>query len=102
MSKKPMGLNEVRKRVAGLSKEQRNAMVCALVGHSQIVTTCFGYVHCGRCEAQVADQLGGIWGSAKESVIVGHACPTCKKNYRRMGWKDKLYVADPFKKAKAA
>jgi hypothetical protein len=76
-------------------------MVCALVGHSRIVTGCMGYVYCARCEAQVGDQLAGVYAGAEESVRVGHNCATCRKNYKAMGWRDKLLSPNPFTKAKA-
>jgi hypothetical protein len=83
-------------------KDQRNKIVCALLGHSRIATMCFGYVYCGRCEDQVADKLMGSDAIASERVVIGHNCKTCRANYKKMDWRDKLYVADPFKKKKAA
>jgi len=74
----------------GKSKEQRNAVVCALVGHSRIVSYCMWYLYCGRCGAQVGDTLGGS-ATAKENVIIGHDCDTCRKNMKNMTWKDTLY-----------
>ena len=36
--------------------------VCAWMGHSfQVVETCFGYIHCGRCGEQIGDALGGVY-----------------------------------------
>jgi hypothetical protein len=70
-------------------------VVCALVGHSNIVTNCFGYKNCARCDEQVGDSLGGVWSGAK-AVIVDHDCETCRENYAKMDWKDKLFVEDPF------
>src|SRR5690242_9898200 len=84
------------------TKEQRNAIVCALIGHSRIATMCFGYVYCGRCGGQVADKLMGSDSLAEERVVVGHNCKTCRVNFKKMDWQDKLYVPDPFKKTKAA
>lgn len=76
----------------------RNAIVCALIGHSSIVTYCFGYVSCSRCEAQLGDTLAGAY-SLKDSVIVGHDCARCQTNYSKLGWRDKLYARAPFRKA---
>lgn len=81
------------------NKSQRNRIVCALIGHSRIATLCFGYVYCARCEDQVADKLMSSDLLAEERVVVGHNCKTCRANFKKMDWKDKLYVADPFKKA---
>ena len=83
------------------SKEQRNQIVCALIGHSLIVEGCFGYVHCGRCGEQIGDQLAGVYADAERSVRVGHNCKVCRANYKKMDWRHKLYAPDPFKKAKA-
>lgn len=79
-------------------KEQRNEIVCTLIGHSRISTTCFGYRYCGRCEKQVGDSLGGVDFGIKGAVIVGHNCKECRKNYKECTWRDKLYCPDPFKK----
>jgi hypothetical protein len=95
---KAITLAEVKRRLAGVPKDRQGAVVCALIGHSRIVTGCFGYVHCARCEAQIADQLGGSYGGAAESVRVGHNCATCRKNYRGMDWRDKFLAPNPFPK----
>lgn len=70
-------------------------MICIWIGHSNIVSNYFGYKYCGRCEAQVGDSLGGYW-DGKDAVLIGHKCKVCKKNYKKMGWKDKLFVPNPF------
>jgi hypothetical protein len=75
--------------------EKLKKIVCALFGHSNIITTCFGYIYCARCGAQVGDSLGGYYDNPK-SVIVGHKCGTCKANYKRLSWKDKLLAPNPF------
>ena len=98
-----MTKQEVQKRIKGLPKEQRNSVVCSLIGHSNIVTACFGYIHCGRCEAQIADKLGGAgYAKAETCVQVGHNCAVCRKNYKDMDWRDKWLVPNPFKAKKAA
>lgn len=79
------------------SIEQRNKIVCALIGHSKISTYCFGYRYCGRCGALVGDSLGGSDYGKLKAVIIGHICSLCKKNYKMCTWKDKLYVANPFR-----
>lgn len=78
-------------------KAQRNSMVCSLVGHSRIVTMCFGYVNCGRCEDQIGDTLGGA-SDVKDRVVVGHDCKVCRANYKTLTWRDKLYAKNPFPK----
>jgi len=78
--------------------ETRNKITCALIGHSKIVEACFGYVYCGRCGEQIADKLMGSYNDAPDCVQVGHNCKTCRANYRKLDWRHKLYVSDPFKK----
>ncbi|MBP8689027.1 hypothetical protein KBH77_01600 [Patescibacteria group bacterium] len=82
------------------NKQQRNELVCSLIGHSRICDTFWGYRYCGRCGAQLGDSLGSIDFGAKESVIIGHNCPTCRENYKKCDWRDKLYVKNPFTKTK--
>lgn len=80
------------------NKQHRNEVICSLIEHSLICTTCFGYRYCGRCGDQLGDSLSSIDFGIKEAVIIGHNCPECKKNYDKCSWKDKLYVKNPFKK----
>lgn len=68
---------------------------CVLFGHSDIVTTSFGYVHCARCGSQIGDTLGGA-SSLENNVIVGHDCGKCRDNYKLLSWKDKIFCANPF------
>ena len=89
---------QVLARLKGLQSGQQRSVVCALMGHSRIVTTCFGYVYCGRCEAQVGDMLGGVFCGAQEAVIVGHDCATCRSNCKVLAWYDKFLVKNPFTK----
>ena len=95
---KPMTFAAVKRQMRGVPKPNRARMVCALIGHSRIVTGCFGYVYCGRCEAQVGDQLLSGYDGAEESVRVGHNCKTCRANYRKMDWRDKFLAPNPFSK----
>ncbi len=71
------------------------AVICALVGHSRIVTQCFGYVHCARCEAQIGDTLAGAF-DGKSTVILYHDCDMCRRAAKSLTWKDRLLVPDPF------
>lgn len=86
---------EVQQRIEGLPEEVQKRMICALVGHSGVVTTCFGYVNCARCGVQVGDTLGGT-ASLDTRVVVGHNCDTCRANFAKMNWRDKLLTPDPF------
>jgi hypothetical protein len=100
---KALSLADVKRKLAGIPAASKPAIVCALVGHSRIVTQCFVYVNCARCDAQIADWLGGAgYAEAERSVVVGHNCKKCRKNYANMNWRDKFLVANPFKKAKAS
>lgn len=89
-------LLKVLKGLSIKNKDHRNSVICALIGHSRICTTCFGYRNCGRCGDQLGDSLGSIDYGIKEAVIIGHNCPACKVNYAKCDWKDKLYVKNPF------
>lgn len=89
------------KAMGSITKDQRNMVVCSLIGHSNIIENCFGYISCSRCKQQIGDALAGCY-SNENAVIVGHNCKTCKKNFKKLSWKDKLYVPDPFKKKKGA
>lgn len=90
-------LREKLKALGAVTKEQRNAIVCSFLGHSKIVSCFFGYVSCGRCQAEIGDTLGGAT-TLESNVLIGHDCEVCRKNWKGLGWQDKLYVPDPFKK----
>lgn len=77
------------------------AVFCALFGHSRIITQCFGYVHCARCEAQLGDTLAGAY-PADKCVILYHDCDKCRENAKALTWRDRLLVPDPFDPKKVA
>lgn len=83
------------KALEPLDDDTRKAVTCALVGHSAIVTTFFGYIYCARCGEQLGDMLGGC-ASLEKNVVVGHNCPTCRANYDALNWSDKILCPDPF------
>lgn len=93
-------LLEALKRLPLKNKGHRNSVICSLIGHSRISTTCFGYRNCGRCGDQLGDSLGSVDYGAKKAVVIGHNCTECRENYKTCDWKDKLYVPNPFKVAK--
>jgi len=76
--------------------EKLKAIFCIFFGHSNIIETCFGYVHCARCDAQIGDTLAGCYSNTK-AVIVGHNCKECKENYKKLTWKDKFLAPNPIK-----
>ena len=82
--------------MGALSRATRNEVICALIGHSRIQTTCFGYYYCGRCRAQVGDTIGSTYPGAEHAVVIGHDCEQCHRLYAELTWKDKLYVPRPF------
>lgn len=95
---KPTTEAELMDRIAALGdldEDQRNQIVCALIGHSRIVSMCFGYVSCARCATQIGDTLGGCF-DLTESVIVGHKCSVCTANFEKLDWADKVFAPDPF------
>ena len=84
------------KALGKLGDDQKREIVCSLIGHSKIQSTCFGYYYCGRCSAQLGDSLGSFYPGAKDAVVIGHNCETCRANYEKCDWRDKLMVPDPF------
>lgn len=79
---------DVKTRLTGLSDAQAVSVVCALVGHSRVQTTFFGYFYCARCGAQVGDSLASIYPGAAQAVIVDHHCDTCRENAKALTWRD--------------
>lgn len=93
-----MTKEEYEKKIAALEpldEEKRKSVTCALLGHSHITTGCFGYIYCARCGEQIGDVLGGCFYDPLE-VRVGHNCPVCRANYKKLGWEDKILTPDPF------
>ena len=83
--------------VLGVTDEkQKKEITCNLIGHSKIQTFCFGYFNCARCGEQTGDNLVGYYPGAEDAVIVGHKCPTCEENYKKLTWRDKVFCPDPF------
>lgn len=91
-----MTKDQVEAILANVPDDKKPAVVCSLVGHSQVVTGCLGYVYCGRCGQQIGDTLGSIC-DLSEAVIVGHDRDVCRCNYDKLGWEHKLLTPDPFK-----
>jgi hypothetical protein len=91
-------LDLVKSLIAKVPKDRQGAMVCSIVGHSRIVSSCFGYITCERCHVQIADKLVGSYAQAEACVQVGHNCEICRLNYQKMNWRDKFMVADPLTK----
>lgn len=97
-----MTKTELLKKIAALGKisdAQKRSVTCSLIGHSRVISMCFGYVSCARCEDQIGDTLGGSFDTANR-VVVGHRaknnrpCPTCKKAYKKLDWRDKLFLPE--------
>lgn len=98
---KEITIQQLKKKITALGKlehEQKMSIICSLIGHSRISTTCFGYRYCGRCGDQLGDSLGSIDFGIKEAVIAEHKCPECKKNFKKCDWQDKLFCRNPFAK----
>lgn len=72
--------------------EQKKRIFCVMNGHSNIVTTSFGYVHCARCGDQLGDSLGGAY-SSDDAVIVGHKCEICNKNMKKLTKRSVTYIS---------
>lgn len=87
-----MTQDDVVNRIEGLDVETARAVVCALIGHSRVLSFFFGYLNCARCRAQVGDTLGGA-SDAKDNVLVDHDCDVCRKNAKLLTWKDTFLLA---------
>jgi len=98
---KEVSFKELKSKIAGLGDidiEKKKEIICTFIGHSLIQTSCFGYKYCGRCGEQVGDSLGGIWYDAEKAVLAGHNCKTCRANFKKLSWREKLYCRNPFAK----
>ena len=82
-----------------LSEEQRKEVTCALLGHSHITTGFLGYVYCASCGEKLGDMFAGFYNDSLE-VRVDHDCPTCRDNYAKLGWEDKVLTPYPFPEQK--
>lgn len=71
-------------------------IVCGFLGHSRVCHYCFGEITCARCRDVLQDGFAGL-ADTTGLVFVGHDCPTCRENYKRLTWKDKLLCPNPFK-----
>ena len=72
-----------------LTKEQKIRIYCVKHGHANYVYKCWGYVYCGRCEAQIGDQLV-IGFDTKKLMVIGHKCKVCnsiRKNLKKFDLK---------------
>lgn len=92
MAEKHLGRDEVMALLAKVPRDRRKETACALIGHSRLNTHCFGYRYCGRCDAQLGDNLGGVDAGNALAVIKGHGCGTCKANARSLTWRDRLLM----------
>ena len=70
-------------------------MACAMLGHSRISTSFFGYIYCARCHEQVGDSLGG---ADTAFVDFRHlregSCNTCEGRRGQLVWRDKWLTWD--------
>jgi hypothetical protein len=79
-----------------LSDPRTPAVVCAILGHSNVVRTSMAQVSCARCDALLGDTLRGNY-DLKEKVIVNSCgCSECQTAYNEMSWEHKLLVTYPF------
>lgn len=90
-----MNRKDALARLKGLDEETQKSVLCSLIGHSRIITTFFGYVYCARCEKQIGDTLASVF-NEEDTVIVGHNCNQCQKNFKKLTWRDKHLAPDPF------
>ncbi len=76
-------------------EETEKSVVCALVGHSNIEHLCMGEHSCARCGDVVGDGYLGSYVN-EDMVVMGHNCKICRKNFKKLTWRDKFMAPDPF------
>lgn len=76
---------EIQERHGRAFFEKFKAVVCAVLGHSHLVTNCFYEKYCARCGAKVADQMmgTGLSGGPGGHYQIGQ---TCKCDYCRQAF----------------
>lgn len=87
MSYTKIQVKEKLTAIGDVSDDVKKTLVCSLIGHSNILKGCFGYMHCARCNEQVGDALAGSYQN-DDAVIIGHDCSICRTNAKRLTWKD--------------
>ena len=75
-----------------LSQVQKAQIFCIKNGHANYITTCFGYVHCGRCSDQIGDTLGGIFDTSNK-ILVKHNCKKCNNLKKELSPLDKKILS---------
>ena len=91
---KPLTNKEARVKLRALGDlpiATKRSVLCQLVGHSNVLSGCFGYISCVRCSDQIGDTLAGCY-TNKDAVIVGHGCKDCRANRKRLTWRDLLLL----------
>ena len=63
-------------------EERRNKITCALIGHSLIQTTFFGYYYCSRC------------GEGVREIAKGHKNKRLKKEIKRLRHMNRILKAE--------
>lgn len=66
-----------------VSLEKRRKIFCVTHRHSNVITSCFGYIYCARCGQQIGDTLAGCYENAS-AVLVDHGCEECKANAKKL------------------
>ncbi len=81
--------------VTDIDKATRNAIVCALVGHSRIQRDVGSYSACARCDERAGSTTATVYvdRTGRGRSIDRAACA-------ELTWRDMLYVRDPFKEGK--
>lgn len=51
-------------------------LFCAIIGHSEFTTGCFGYIYCARCGVQLGDNLAGV---GYNGIPIKHHPRDCKE-----------------------
>ena len=73
-----------------LTNTQKAKIYCVKHGHANYITSCFGYVHCGRCGEQIGDRLGGSFPMDRTaSIACNGSCKVCDPIYKKLSKLDK-------------
>lgn len=72
------------------------AVYCVFFGHSEFITSFFGYQYCGRCGVQIGDTLGGVGVNNVIGIDEYHSrsCKSCNKV--RKNWSNWQKVYKPY------
>lgn len=75
-------------------KDRLRNLVCAVFRHSNLEDSCWGYVSCARCGAQLGDTLAGCYSNSRQ-VGISCDCTACRENLKRLTFIDTFLAKKP-------